>query len=173
MRQRKGLAAHEHAVECAQCGTPFTTTYAQAKYCSERCRQTYRNGLTSTAVRTAKAGRRCAHCGGEISVDKDSRAGFCSRRCAVASRNLFVKLATRADRPKARAFRASVAERDGWRCQLCGASVDRERTHPDPWSGSLDHIVPLARGGTNDFANLQLAHLGCNLSKGARRLALA
>ena len=31
----------------------------------------------------------------------------------------------------------------------------------------LDHIFPLARGGTNDESNLQVLHLSCNQSKGA------
>lgn len=32
----------------------------------------------------------------------------------------------------------------------------------------VDHIVPLARGGTNDRKNLQITCADCNLSKGAR-----
>lgn len=31
----------------------------------------------------------------------------------------------------------------------------------------VDHVVPLARGGTNDFANLQVLCASCNNSKGA------
>jgi 5-methylcytosine-specific restriction endonuclease McrA len=44
-------------------------------------------------------------------------------------------------------------------CALCG----------DPFANddekSLDHKRPLARGGDNSFANLQLAHLTCNQRK--------
>jgi 5-methylcytosine-specific restriction endonuclease McrA len=35
---------------------------------------------------------------------------------------------------------------------------------------SLDHVVPLARGGSNDIDNLVPACFGCNLRKGARSL---
>lgn len=63
---------------------------------------------------------------------------------------------------------AVVAERDGHRCHLCGDKVDGRIKWPHPKSGSVDHIVPLAHGGEHTYANVALAHLGCNLSKGAR-----
>jgi 5-methylcytosine-specific restriction endonuclease McrA len=36
---------------------------------------------------------------------------------------------------------------------------------PDPMSPSLDHILPLSKGGTHEPRNVQLAHLGCNVRK--------
>lgn len=44
-----------------------------------------------------------------------------------------------------------------------------ERLLRNPLSASVDHIVPLAAGGTDDRSNLQIAHLFCNLYKGASR----
>lgn len=58
-----------------------------------------------------------------------------------------------------------IFERDGWICQICGKQVDRERAWPHPQSPSLDHIVPLAKGGEHSRRNVQLAHLGCNWHK--------
>lgn len=63
---------------------------------------------------------------------------------------------------------AEVFERDGWVCQLCGAPVDPSLRAPSPLSASLDHIVPLSRGGAHSRANTQLAHLLCNVKKGNR-----
>ena len=67
-----------------------------------------------------------------------------------------------------RYLNAEIFERDGWVCQLCDAPVDRSLNYPDTGSASLDHILPLSRGGHHVHANVQLAHLFCNLSKGAR-----
>ena len=52
-------------------------------------------------------------------------------------------------------------------CGICQMPMDRELKHPDPMSKSVDHIVPISRGGTHEQSNLQWAHLVCNISKGA------
>lgn len=62
---------------------------------------------------------------------------------------------------------AEVAKTDRNRCGICGGRVDPKLKHPNPKSASLDHIVPLSKGGEDTKANIQLAHLACNLAKGA------
>lgn len=64
--------------------------------------------------------------------------------------------------------RLEVYERDGWMCQLCQEPVDGALEYPDRDSPSLDHIIPLALDGPHTFDNCQLAHLRCNIEKGAR-----
>jgi hypothetical protein len=66
-----------------------------------------------------------------------------------------------------------IFERDGWVCGLCSKPVDPDLQHPDPMSASLDHRTPIAKGGGHTRANVQLAHLRCNLSKRDRAVASA
>lgn len=61
-----------------------------------------------------------------------------------------------------------VHTRDQWICQLCRLPIDPKAVWPDPMSASVDHIVPLSRGGEHSMINVQSAHLGCNSSKGDR-----
>lgn len=61
-----------------------------------------------------------------------------------------------------------VFVRDGWICGLCGEDIDPDLVAPDLECASVDHIIPLARGGTHEMANVQAAHLICNSRKGAR-----
>jgi 5-methylcytosine-specific restriction endonuclease McrA len=77
---------------------------------------------------------------------------------------------------RARKVAASVGEVDlealwvaqAGACGLCGHDLDPGLAWPEPKSPSVDHIIPLSRGGTHAQGNLQWACLDCNLSKGAR-----
>lgn len=63
---------------------------------------------------------------------------------------------------------AEIAERDEYHCQLCSGPVDMSIAAPDPLSPSIDHAVPLSKGGDDTRANVQLAHRRCNTRKGVR-----
>jgi 5-methylcytosine-specific restriction endonuclease McrA len=63
----------------------------------------------------------------------------------------------------------AVFARDQWMCGICGMLIERMLRGPNPHAPSLDHIVPLILGGRHEYANVQAAHLGCNVRKGPRR----
>lgn len=58
-----------------------------------------------------------------------------------------------------------VFERDAFTCQLCRHPLDAGFRHPHPFSPSLDHVIPLSRGGSHMESNVQAAHLICNIIK--------
>lgn len=64
--------------------------------------------------------------------------------------------------------RVEVFERDGYVCHLCGDMTDPEAIYPALNMPTLDHVVPLARGGHHTRANTKTAHLLCNSLKGHR-----
>jgi 5-methylcytosine-specific restriction endonuclease McrA len=54
-------------------------------------------------------------------------------------------------------------------CGICGRAVDFDKKFPDPWSATIDHIIPVAKGGDPaSLENLQLAHLQCNRVKSSK-----
>lgn len=54
-------------------------------------------------------------------------------------------------------------------CAICGRPVDFDKRFPDPWSATIDHIVPISKGGDPaSLNNLQLAHLQCNRIKASK-----
>ena len=62
----------------------------------------------------------------------------------------------------------AILERDGTICSLCGNDLG------DVFNGSethVDHIVPVASGGTSDISNRRLLHAHCNLTRGKRIVA--
>ncbi len=60
-----------------------------------------------------------------------------------------------------------IFERDGWICQICGRKINKRLKYPNPLSKSIDHIVPLSKGGDDSPANVQATHLRCNVGKNA------
>lgn len=69
--------------------------------------------------------------------------------------------------------RKAILERDGYKCRICGIS----RQYLDdkvPGLGEylrleIDHIVPIAQGGTSDESNLQCLCWRCNSLKGSKK----
>ena len=57
-----------------------------------------------------------------------------------------------------RKHRAAVVARDGYICGICGLDIESGRL-------SIDHILPITRGGDDSIDNLQPAHLSCNSRK--------
>jgi 5-methylcytosine-specific restriction endonuclease McrA len=75
-------------------------------------------------------------------------------------------------------IRRWLRERDGDNCALCGEPIDftlapAGRTHGRSMGVSIDHIIPRAAGGSDDFTNLQLAHGPCNRRKGSGRAGVS
>jgi len=57
--------------------------------------------------------------------------------------------------------RYNILNRDGFQCVLCGASGKEAKLE-------IDHIIPVAEGGTEAMGNLQTLCFFCNRGKGAK-----
>lgn len=53
-------------------------------------------------------------------------------------------------------------------CWYCGVGIDRAAAKYDPCKATIDHIIPLSKGGTNDPSNLAPACRRCNTRKRTR-----
>lgn len=145
---------------CELCGAPFSGR-SDRRFCSKRCVN------RCFAVRRERPNR-----------NEEQRRQRAARRVRGEKYNPWTD-AMRAAYHRRRAKTHGVArvekfshlevfERDGWRCGICGEAVDGGLAYPDRRSASLDHIIPIARGGQHERSNVQLAHLVCNQWKHAR-----
>ena len=66
---------------------------------------------------------------------------------------------------KHRRQRLDLLQRDGHVCGICSRPFAMKINGIDWNEIHVDHIKPVAAGGTDDLANLQLAHAFCNMSK--------
>lgn len=57
--------------------------------------------------------------------------------------------------------RYEIFERDGFQCRYCGKQ-------PPKVCLELDHVIPVSKGGTDDYENLTTACFDCNRGKAAK-----
>jgi hypothetical protein len=157
--ERKRLRTREQWAPrpCVICGCEFRKQ-RNALYCSTKCR--WRSMHVAAKASGTKKRTQQAYLARRRAAGLPV-ANWTPARAAADGRRRAQKLTTTIERftPE------EIYDRDGWQCQLCGKSVDPTLKHPDPMSATQDHAVPLSIGGPHTRANVQLAHLRCNLKK--------
>lgn len=157
---------------CVVCATPLLGT--QKRHCgaapcrSEISRDTHRKNPIPTTQ------KHCAVCGvafvGRVFGGANTCSGKCrnvqyrARRRSIDSN----RRGARHDPGAERVVWREVMERDGWVCQICGRKTKKSARPGDPLAASIDHIVPLSRGGAHSYRNTQCACMECNTRKGNR-----
>ena len=58
-----------------------------------------------------------------------------------------------------------IIARDQPPCHVCGGDILYGAHHLDPLSFTIDHITPIARGGSDTLDNLAACHRACNRTK--------
>lgn len=157
------------SIPCAKCGKLTWRCGKRHKQPAERrCRDCGWAGLRPTKVKP-KPPRACDRCGCDIATRP--RAKFCTP-CARQKEIERYRDKCRRRRATVRGLPSEpytteeIAARDDFRCGICSLPVDMTLKAPDFGSPSIDHKVPIAAGGADTKANVQLAHLNCNARKG-------
>lgn len=172
-RYARGYREPGSSRPCSECGTLMDARQAAERPVCRSCRR--KQWRTAT----------CEQCGKEFSRPryKGDVFRYCSSKCYLRVHTVHTaeerkerekerkKAMTRARKMRRRmtwdgVSDAQVFERDGWRCQICQWLVFRDEEYPHPASASIDHIVPLSRGGSDVAANKRTAHLFCNIRRG-------
>ncbi len=156
---------------CRLCNLPFVANKkSQQRVCSKRCPAmlvSYRCVVCSTPAARPR-------CYGE--------GKFCSDRCMrlwyrdqgvikLLPSGIPTNVNPKQKKRRAKILRGETITRQDvfeffdWMCIICGEEIDSGLAFPDPMSASLDHIIPLAHGGTHTWDNVAPAHLLCNTNK--------
>lgn len=168
-RNRRGIPKSRY---CSFCGSMYCSPGSTSKYCSIECgmRANKKKKRADWAIYSAnrpQEQRECKECGGGFTINiGNTYRRFCSERCG----NRFYNRQRRGNywgNYIAPVVLSDIVERDGGRCMLCGEMVNMEVLSLDRMGATIDHIIPLSRGGTHEPNNCQLAHRGCNSKKGA------
>lgn len=181
----------EHAFKvktCPQCGRTFQTARPEQITCGASCHGRRANHAEpcgkdvevapmqwtpAPPIHIVNGGwfcaGRCVICGRAF-VSREARQ-TCSSECKRIAyvrkrRNVSKRRRARTRHARIEMVRAEdIFERDGWTCQLCGCDVHPWGGHWQANMATLDHIKPLAKGGTHEVSNLQCLCSMCNSKK--------
>jgi len=64
-----------------------------------------------------------------------------------------------------------IFERDNYICCVCGLPIDPSLRRPNKLSVSLEHFIPLSKGGNHSRENCSASHIICNMRKGAKLIS--
>jgi len=152
--------------ECKKAYAPKQRT--ESFFCSRDCKDKNRKKEEKKKRIASKSERTCIGCNKVIPRSARVDKKWCSEECAlrVRSHTMNTQRRIRTSEEIQDFKRSDIYERDGWKCQLCGKAVNPKLSFPNPACASLDHVIPLSRGGSHKTTNVQLAHLRCNTSRG-------
>jgi hypothetical protein len=146
--------------ECKACGCRFYSRTATGQYCSDLC-------CPSTYV-VVPVKLVCMDCGKEWErTGRGSHAKRCKRCNKRRAKNLYGngKHSVRAKLLGVayETVHASVVfKRDRWKCGICGKKTSKSKQVPHKRAPTLDHIIPMSKGGGHLYSNVQCACFECN-----------
>lgn len=165
--------------QCKQCLQPFTRQKRTTQFCSVKCRYAYEKEHAKpkqlTPGQLAQTEMRECECCGNIFAAVLKQDKTCSQKCSAERERMRNVDHTHRRRARQRIGgyinKLQIFRRDKWVCGICGETINPDANYPSMESASLDHIVPLSRGGVHALENVQAAHLRCNLAKGAKTVS--
>jgi hypothetical protein len=165
---------------CAWCSKTFITKLPNMKFCSIECRTALNRDkqVKATIAKHETNPRRfdfnCDRCGQIVGTDKYITPGkygrFC-RNCRLVKRRESYRAKNVRRQGATNAIRITadvIIERDGNLCHLCDVEIDLSLARNSRFGATIDHVIPLSKGGLDVIDNLRLAHWICNIKKGNR-----
>lgn len=176
-RVRLSNLANQKLRNCGNCDSEFSTSSSKSRYCSGTCAlAAYRRNGGRSGIPKRTWTKTCGWCGERfLPNDHADRAQFCSRSCAGFAKGASRRVAdppkylTEGHRKQARMKLELAApgltqharqkllhewQARGVPCTHCGGACE-----------TVDHLVPLNRGGTNYEDNLAPSCRRCNSSR--------
>lgn len=110
----------------------------------------------------------CIVCG-SVFVSKSPQQICCSEQCSKRRENQRKdKRIYKNGAPDLSITLTKLYMRDQGVCQICGRRIDFDCDSNSDYYPSIDHIIPISKGGEHQWGNVQLACRVCNTLKGAK-----
>jgi hypothetical protein len=146
---------------CAVCGLLFTKGQNKVT-CGGDCAQGY------THRHVLPTERSCIECGALFMGQADGM--YCSAKCTRRVHRRARKVLRKMKYAETEGMCERVTFRAVWehssRCHVCGGLCSLQYVGVHPLAPTIDHVVPISRGGMHLNSNAAIAHMICNCFKG-------
>ena len=179
-RRKHANETGTYKVVCSNCGECFRTYHDNKIYCSDKCRE---NSLGKNNIKIKrekiKLKKLCKECGVDFETSHSSMrfcSGYCRKRNKAKSNEL--KRRKYYQEGDTSISLIKLIDRDDNICHICNKICDINDYYVDDNGTiitrnsypSIDHVIPLSKGGTHTWDNIKLAHRLCNTRKGIKLL---
>ena len=160
---------------CKRCGTNYKANATSSIHCNKCIKEIIQEEIELDVERSRPI--KCEECGKEF-IRNIINQIYCSKECCDKSYCRIKEIRRREKifengRVNYKISLDKLIRRDDGICQICGEPIDKNdytRTNEGYFVvgnsyPSLDHIVPVNKGGTHTWDNVQLAHHYCNSVK--------
>ena len=153
----------QHVLVCRNCNKKYGAYSRSSRYCSYECK--YEQKVKQKPVHNLK----CKECAKFFCSTNNSKV-FCSLTCSGRFENRRKETARRKRIARNGKVNWDISierliKRDNCVCYLCGERVDNSVDTNDDSYPSIEHVIPVCKGGTHTWDNVKIAHRGCNREK--------
>ena len=172
-RRQRSKRLHEKS--CEVCGNSFVTGRKATVACSAECQREririYQKTkyLDNRKLLPETKEIVCKWCGDILVVPYSLTGGRkfhdeCKKQ-ATRAKNRKKSVKRQGAKTQQTIVHEVIAERDNYICHLCNEPVDMSLPRRSHYGATLDHVIPIAKGGLDSEDNVKLAHWICNVRK--------
>ena len=162
--------------DCVECGTQFKPNSSRQKYCSGKCSDKVYNRKRRESVREFSRQWRKDNAERAHATAKEYRETHKKEERARGRRWLATPRGRELARASQQRYREKQPEIMKARAEQRAKAyeedlIDEALPGGDPMGRTIEHDLPISRGGRHDLDNIFFSHMRCNSMKGRRTIA--
>jgi 5-methylcytosine-specific restriction endonuclease McrA len=177
-RNSKLKASRSELKVCLHCSATFQKSAKNRTYCSQNCRLIANKERAASATATfykelypdGIKRKPCGWCGEtlEVPAKKTLASRKYHERCSLEAQRARYRIKTVKRQSKTKPSRLAadqVLREYGSACHICREEIDLTLSRTSKMGLTVDHVIPLSKGGSDELDNLRPAHWICNNRK--------
>lgn len=162
---------------CETCLSPYETKNKHSRFCQAECRRESESKRQAEKHRVKMKelypdGLRTVNCGWckqprTFHISESTPTAY-HESCTKEARSARYRIKTVKRQKVSNPYRISheqILREYGSNCHVCQEPIDLELPRTNRYGFTVDHFIPISKGGTDAIENLRPAHWICNIKK--------